>query len=232
MLDLPKGSPNKCLRPPRGNKTSQGRIWYCKMHQSSSSCWVLSTVNFIGEENLTFAASEVLDQCLYHLGKQPRQQSLRRHTLKTTLHTSPCPHIQFLNLGPFSCPQSPSGSFLVNQLHPVPAGLVLPGGCCLTKPTRAVLCHGLLLSVTLLFTQPQGLPSTQAYSPLPTSEGLLTEPRFDCLQLFCSLPTPHRLWAPAKLDFFTIWEHMFPLPKITYIHLHLSRSVLEGLFNE
>lgn len=104
---------------------------------------------------------------------------------KTTLHASPpSPHLVFKS-GPFSCPQSPSGSFLVNQLHPVPAGLVLPGGCCLlTKPTRAVLCHGLLLSITLLFTQPQGLPLNS--SPLscpqvkasPLSPGLTASNSF------------------------------------------------------
>lgn len=101
MLDLPKGSPNKCLRPPRGNKLPREEFGipknaskqlfllgpdYCEFHRGGKpnicSIWI----------------SKVLDQCSYHLEQQPRQQSLRAHTLKPPFTPLPCPHIQFLNL--------------------------------------------------------------------------------------------------------------------------------------
>ena len=104
---------------------------------------------------------------------------------KTTLHSSPLSPHSFFKSGPFTCPQSPSGSFPLNQLHRVPAGLGLQCGCCLlTKPTHAVLCHGHLLSVTLLFTQLQGLPlnsrpvSCQQVKASPLGPGLTASSSF------------------------------------------------------
>lgn len=41
-----------------------------------------------------------------------------------------------------------------------------------------------------------------------------------------------QILGSSQTRLLAIWEQMFLLPKITYIHLHLLRSVLEGSFTK
>lgn len=121
---------------------------------------------------------------------------------------------------------SPTSSFPLHQPSPV-----LPPH---TECTHPVLNHGpppgnTEGGITLYVHSSRGSPLAPI---LPPSCLQISLPESSHLPLCCSSPPSSQTWDSSQTRLQAIWEQMFPLPQISYIHLHLLSSVLGGLFNK